>query len=101
MILSKNGSTLTFLDVPSDSRCPKDVACPTAGQALAEFAIVRPSGDSIRLTLANAGAIDILQDDFVDTLGYRISLRSLDPYPVSTDSLWDKSRYSALLSIGR
>ena len=94
--------TLSFLDVPYDCRCPSDVACPWAGFASANFSISSASTDTVSLTFDIWGTIYWAQDIAIDTLGLRISMWYLDPYPRVADSAsWQKSNYNALLKIKR
>lgn len=81
MELGPLGGTLEFLRKLSESRCPSDVECVRAGEAtiLVRF---QPSSQSPALLslMTPAGASG---STVVDTLGYRLSLEELRPYPSS------------------
>ena len=72
-----DGRSYICLDtVLSDSRCPSDVVCVWAGEAIARFKIEKYNGFPIFIDLKE-GAKDTLID------GYRISFVKLLPYPAS------------------
>ena len=91
--------TLSFVDVPFESRCPQDVVCIWAGQAWADFTLSGPSRETVGLRFIVHGTIYTSQDILFDTLGVRISLRFLDPYPLALGPPRQKSDYNAQLEI--
>jgi len=91
--------TLSFVDVPFECRCPQDVVCIWAGQAWADFTLSGPLRETVGLRFIVHGTIYTAQDIAFDTLGVRISLRFLDPYPLALGPRHQKSEYNALLEI--
>lgn len=76
---------VTLLDVAEDSRCPKDVACVWAGQAVVWLQVVLDGVDrgEVEVTLypappADRSHLDVRVDRYV------ISLLDLQPYPVAS-----------------
>lgn len=94
------GVQLGFLGVPSDSRCPKDVTCVWAGEARLHFVLLQPDKDSVYVTAVLGGASGRLGPPAnpVDTLGYRLSVLELEPYPISKSTI-RPSDYRARLTI--
>jgi hypothetical protein len=78
--------SLTFRRVLSDSRCPFSVLCFWQGVAEIEIKLATKAGDSALVTLGVLGGTRYNAENpyFVDTLGYRLSLLRLDPYPEPT-----------------
>jgi hypothetical protein len=81
--------SLTFRSVLSDSRCPFSVLCFWEGIAEIQVALVKTSGDTALVTLGVLGGTRYNAENpyFVDTLGYRLTLLRLDPYPEGLDKL--------------
>jgi hypothetical protein len=78
--------SLTFRSVLSDSRCPFGVECFWQGVAEIEIKLRSKTGDSALVTLGVLGGTRYNAENpyFVDTMGYRLSLLRLDPYPEPT-----------------
>jgi hypothetical protein len=73
------GLRLTLVEVPFDNRCPQDVQCITAGEARVTLAAVGETGtEDFTVAMPSGGPRT------VNTLGYRLELMKLEPYPVST-----------------
>lgn len=90
-----------FRDVNEDSRCPQDVLCNWAG--LAELRLwIKPVGkDTINIIAPIHGyvtSVDSLRHIYVDTLGYKISVLQLDPYPISRTT-FPEQNYTALIKL--
>jgi hypothetical protein len=74
--------TLSFMSVPSDSRCPADAVCIHLGEAVARLNGTLPSQGSTSFELRTAESGRVAQ------VGkYRIELVSLEPYPFSSDPI--------------
>ena len=74
-----------FERVAEDSRCPAGEICFWEGQVRLRFWLLRPDADSVFIAPALHGRV--LQSDtcchyHIDTLGYRITLMQVDPYPL-------------------
>jgi len=81
--------TLTFVRVESDSRCPRDVTCIQAGEAVATFAAsgIVQQPDAIELHLPGGTAADTTV--WTQYHDYRLRLVTLEPEPaggIRTDS---------------
>jgi hypothetical protein len=78
--------SLTFQKVLDDSRCPANLECYWQGVAEIEVVLRSKGGDSAMVTLGVlGGTTDIVEQPFfVDTLGYRLSLLRLEPYPAQS-----------------
>ena len=83
--LSAFHATLTFVDKSEDSRCPIDVDCVWAGRATVQLNLVVAQSPPASFTLTLGDAPDQRRDDdgypVIDTLGLRITLLDLRPYP--------------------
>jgi hypothetical protein len=98
--------SITFRDVVSDSRCPTNVICLWPGMAEVQIKLATKSADTAVVTVAVLGG---WEGDFdnpyaVDTLGYRIDLLKLDPYPdlpMSSRSSRLPEAYQATLKVTR
>jgi hypothetical protein len=89
--------TVTFQEVSGDSRCPKDVTCIQAGEAVVVLGMASTAGPSARLELAvppggasPAATFESLQ----------VVVLELEPQPESTKSI-DASTYQATLRVTR
>lgn len=91
--------TVRFLDVPSDSRCPKGVTCVWAGDAEAVFEVwmgPREGGEPVEVGLHTHGGAQYPQVRAV--AGYVLRLKDLDPYPVEGQPI-DPEGYEATLEV--
>jgi len=91
-----------FQRLLEESRCPSDVICVWEGRARIGLLLQTPA-DSIQVELLLPGFAtqgDTLAHQPVDTLGYRMTLMQLDPYPKS-DRPTRPSDYKALLKVSR
>ncbi|MDA1082688.1 MAG: hypothetical protein O2973_13650 [Gemmatimonadetes bacterium] len=84
-----------LVEVASDSRCPGDVLCVTAGNAAAVVGIRVGSGPTIPYTLNTT-----TEPRTVSTSGYELRLDSLNPYPRTTLTT-NQSDYVAYVSVTR
>ena len=94
---------IRFVDVHSDSRCPTNVACFWEGVAEIELGLQINSKPEIMVPIRIFGYVDIensSRHDCVDTLGYRIFLMELNPYPADPGE-YDYSEYCATISINK
>ena len=92
-----------FQDVLADSRCPTDAMCKWEGRADIRLWLLPSNSDTVFIQSSIFGFID--RDDStrhlaIDTIGFRIKLLQLDPYPIS-ELLIQKDAYIALLEISR
>jgi len=92
-----------FRDVLEDSRCPKDMMCFWAGQAVLRLWLLPSNSDTIFMQPTIYGDVnrnDSSRHIAIDTVGFRIKLLQLDPYPVSNIVI-RKTDYLALLEISK
>ena len=69
---------IRFNTVSNESRCPSDVQCVWAGNAIVSLTLTSSGSQSGSATLNTA-----LDPKFADYAGYRITLVGLKPYPKS------------------
>jgi hypothetical protein len=89
--------TVSFDGVSSDSRCPKDVNCIQAGEALVQLALQTGGGEKtvIDLTVPPGGS------SATKSFGaFLITIVELDPQKISTQEI-DPSAYVATIKITR
>ncbi len=101
-VLTPDNLCIEFQQVLEESRCPSDAICVWAGRARIGL-LLQTAADSVQVELAIPGFVaqsDTLAHQPVDTIGYRITLLQLDPYPQSDRQPRD-SDYRALLKISR
>jgi hypothetical protein len=83
--LSAFDASLTFVEKSEDSRCPIDVDCVWAGRATVELSLIvaQQPPAAFSLTLGTAPEQPRDEDGYpvIDTLGLRITLLDLRPYP--------------------
>ena len=80
-----NGGRVTFANVVNESRCPKGTTCVWAGTATVRFQLI-PSAGSSEIDVLTVLPGGVSKDDIanllpVDTLGVRLTLAELTPYP--------------------
>ena len=75
------GLAITFVEVSEDSRCPKEVECVWAGQAIIVVNAAKGGEDLGDFSLALNSDREELAIAVV--AGYWVKFVSLDPYPVS------------------
>jgi hypothetical protein len=87
---------LTLIEVPEDSRCPRDVVCVWAGRATVVLGVELDGKDSGNISLGiEGGGIAGGSGDRSETVGgHTIELLELEPYPVSTGQI-PMEEYSA------
>ncbi len=87
---------LEFQSVLTDSRCPSGVMCFWQGIAEIVIKLRSSSGKTALVTLGVLGGTTANAEnpDFVDTLGYRLSLLRLEPYPSARSSRGDSTSLS-------
>jgi len=101
-VLPPDNLRIEFRQLLEESRCPSDVICVWEGRARIGLLLQTPA-DSIQVELLLPGfatQADTLAHQPVDTLGYRMTLMQLDPYP-NTQRRPQNSDYKALLKISR
>lgn len=86
-----------FQKVRSDSRCPIGAQCIWEGIADLQLWLVKPGLDSVYVKASIYGSG---RPVVVDTLGYRITLLQLDPYP-KTDNRPKPSDYIATIRVSK
>ena len=94
---------VTFESILHDSRCPLNVYCFWEGMAQIGLRVVELPADTHFVAVSIYGLVPQPIYDFgqcLDTLGYRFTLHSLDPYPVDPGPI-PESDYTATLSIFR
>jgi hypothetical protein len=92
-----------FDTVLSDSRCPTSVVCFWEGEADINIWLLKNRTDTIHSILKIRGYIglqDSIRHKYIDTVGYRITLMQLDPYPHYPIPN-DFSKYKATLNVSR
>ena len=90
-----------FSEVSGDSRCPMNAYCFWPGIGEVNLWLLKPAMDTVFVTVGIIGTTSALDErDHVpaDTLGYRIALMGLSPYPQSFDPI-DQSEYLATIRI--
>jgi len=91
-----------FLGIIEESRCPIHVMCFWEGRAMIDVRMQTSTIDSIIITPTIYGSCrkeDSLCHHPIDTVGYRVTLLQLDPYPVYGDTTHTIADYTALISI--
>jgi hypothetical protein len=81
-VLSPDNVQITFAKMSQDSRCPSDVQCAWAGQAVVQIQVAPPGGapETADLTLGPSP-----QPQASATFGqYAVEFRDLEPYPITT-----------------
>lgn len=99
----KENLSIRFIDVHSDSRCPTNVVCFWEGVAEIKLGLQINSEPEIIIPIKIFGYVDIensSRHECVDTLGYRISLMEMNPYPADPGE-YDYSEYIATISINK
>ncbi len=78
------GLTVSFTNVPADSRCPAGTNCVTAGNASIELmAAFDGRSETFTLRYGLAGGSGDLLPDRVDRFGFRFEITRLDPQPAA------------------
>jgi hypothetical protein len=80
---------ILFEEVPEDSRCPLQVLCVWAGNAIVRLRVGTATANAQRIELNTT-----LEPHVISVLGYEISLERLDPYPQS-DNRIPQRQYAA------
>lgn len=91
------GVSVEFLEVMSDSRCPRSVQCIQAGEAIARVEL-SVSGQNRVLELGTNATVD--KPAIANALGYRVELQDLLPYP-AVPGKPDPFRYSVKLKVSK
>ncbi|MFE3446066.1 hypothetical protein ACFXNW_23815 [Nocardia sp. NPDC059180] len=89
---------VTFHEVRDDSRCPTDVQCVWAGDAIVVVSAATGGGDAARYELHSNGGPD--RPRTVRVADYEIELIDLTPRPISTGQI-AKDDYRASLVVDR
>jgi hypothetical protein len=89
--------TVTFKEVSSDSRCPKDVNCIQAGEAVVLLAVDSKAGQSGMLEFSVPPGGASLAVTFE---GLRVTIVRLEPEPESTKSI-DTADYVANILVNQ
>ncbi len=93
------GTTIEFVKVLEDSRCPKDVTCVWAGQAKVALEVTSKSGEKNDLVvLFNPGVAP--SQVLTKTVKGQIVIENLVPYPESTmPPIADRAYYVTLRAV--
>ncbi|MCL4870576.1 MAG: hypothetical protein KJ063_16560 [Anaerolineae bacterium] len=91
---------LTFTKVVEDSRCPTEVTCVWAGQAVIEIMVQMGESAPQSITFST-NPISTELHDTIELSGYTIHLQSLDPYPQSSDTPIPFEDYQAILVVSQ
>jgi hypothetical protein len=83
---------VTFVSVPEDSRCPKDVQCIRAGNARVRLDVVLGSAAPTPLDLEVPGSAVVGE--------WEVAVERLDPYPVS-ERPTESKEYLIILGVSR
>ena len=96
------GEVLMLLaDVPSDSRCPRNVQCVSAGDAVASIVVHPPCFKAgCRAPSAALELHTTLEPKVGEAWGHRVQLLSLLPERTTTDAP-DKARYVAWVRVSK
>ncbi|HSN93804.1 MAG TPA: hypothetical protein VLR89_01935 [Anaerolineaceae bacterium] len=84
--ISVNKSMSIRLVTVEDSRCPKDVTCVWAGMARVTVETSEPGKNPLTFELS-LGADNEVEKTFAKWNEYYLVLKSVEPYPISTDNL--------------
>jgi hypothetical protein len=98
------GLKVGFQDVLEDSRCPLGCYCYWEGVARLKITLQKKYQDTVYITVNIPGYVnkDRGYHANVDTVGYRITLLQLDPYPICDPAFHHQySGYVALLEVSR
>lgn len=93
-----DGIGIMMIDVENDSRCPSDVQCVSAGNAVVAFTLRLPGMPPGSGTAAKQVLNTTVEPRSMDVPGYRIRLDSLTPYPVSTHVI-AQDEYTAFFTV--
>ena len=85
--------TVKFEDFISEGRCPENTICIWQGEAIIEISLK----DNLAIELSTAYNYNVP----LDTLGYKIRLYDLKPYPKRWNQVYKKSKYEATLNISK
>jgi len=88
---------IELVEVASDSRCPKDVTCIQAGEAVVRLALRSAGGESAELELAVPPGGSSRAESFGD---FRIAIVKLDPEKESAKRI-DPASYVATVTVRR
>lgn len=83
----------------SESRCPTGAQCPWAGQAIIGVTFEEEGGSPADLQLVIPGFVDAGTGDGyqpLDTLGFRLTLLELEPYPTVDSPAPDTTSTAAI-----
>lgn len=86
---------IAFLEVVNDSRCPSNVMCIWAGDAVVRVGAAFGMGPTVPYELHTS-----LTPSSVDLGSYRLTLMRLDPYPVAPGPI-EADRYVATFRLQR
>lgn len=92
-----------FRDVVEDSRCPENADCKWEGRADICLWLLPSNSDTVFIQSSISGGVtrnDTTRHLAIDTIGFRIKLIQLDPYP-RIDTVFQKADYTALLDISK
>ncbi len=89
--------TVRFTKVGRDSRCPKDVTCIQAGEAVVHLLLLSDAGERAELELEVPPGGESIPAKFGD---FRITLLELDPQKESGKPI-DSSAYVATVRVAR
>ena len=94
-----------FERVASDSRCPTGAMCFWEGMAQLRLWLLPPGTDTVFVQSTISGYVtqsDTCCHKYVDTVGYRVKLMQLDPYPRIDGPLPpESSDYIAYLQVSK
>jgi hypothetical protein len=89
-----------FTDVLEDSRCPTEVECFWTGQARIAVA-VEPAGRAARTVTFNTNPAPGQNVQAADVDGFTVELKSLEPYPRTSDNGVALEDYTATMVVRR
>jgi hypothetical protein len=92
--ISSENLKIKFLDVPADSRCPKDVQCPWAGEVTCSFEITS-DGATEQVTMTLPGLNDVTAGQTFGNYRYKFTV---EPYPESTKEI-EKEDYRVKIRV--
>jgi len=93
-VIAAQNMEITFVDVPEDSRCPKDAVCVWAGNALVQLEVVR---DGVELAIGLNTELVPRLAPVADDL--ELVLEGLGPMRTTRGPI-DKGDYRATLRLG-
>ena len=89
-----DGISVSFLEVMTDSRCPRNVDCMWAGEAKVKVKIDTADGDGIEKTIVFRNGMSVIAGLFENK---ELQFLRLTPYPDANIPVADRAPYALLM----